>query len=286
LNECKLVLNQKIMEQSTRFYEENYPDFFGGWSEDHFHYGLWYVDTASHEDSLINHSKLVAEKLNIQPGNRVLDAGCGTGGTSRYIAENYDVSVEGILLSPSLLEKARELSARSLRGNRISFFIKDYTDTGYEDESFDRIFAIESQCHAVAKEKFIAEAHRILKPGGRLVVSDFFLYREPGNEEERQYLQEWCDGWAMPPLVIHSEYESFLKKKFIKPIRIDNTPYVLKSASIMKDQARERMPINFILHHQGQLPETRLSHVLATYRQGDCMERGIWGHMMFVADKI
>ena len=150
----------------------------------------------------------------------------------------------------------------------------------------DRVFAIESVCHAPNKELFINEAYRILKPDGNLVVSDFFKLRNKLNENENQIFRGWCDGWGIPDIDMKYDFNSKLGEAGFTHIEyFDNTQFVKKSAQLMYNQAKERLPLFFIMHNEGKIPRARLDHVIATCRQWDCIECGIWGHGMFVATK-
>lgn len=275
------------MKKSMQYYEDNYEDYAQGWSKDHIHYGFWFDHTQSHEESLVNHTREVLKHLNIQPGNRVLDAGCGSGGSSRYIVENYGVETVGIMLSPTLYKAASELSKHIKNSNMISFYLQDYTDTHFKDESFDRIFAIESVCQEPAKDKFISEAYRLLRRGGRLVVADFFLLRDNLNEKELRSYREWCDGWFIPDLALTEEFRAMLRHNGFLNIEFhEKTNLLKKSGKMMYDIAKERLPEVYLQYNSGKLPQSRLAHVIATYRQWECIEWGIWGFGMFVADKL
>ncbi len=275
------------MRKSMQYYEDNYEDYIQGWSKDHIHYGFWFDDTKTHEESLLNHTKEVMKHLDIQPGNRVLDAGCGSGGSSRYIVEHYGVETIGVMLSPTLLGAANELSRTTPNNHLLSFYLKDYTDSGFDNESFDRIFSIESVCQEPNKEKFISEAYRLLRKGGRLVVADFFLLRDDLNEKEFRSYREWCDGWFIPELSIKDAFGRMLVNAGFSNIEYhDKTKLLRKSGKMMHDDARERLSEIYQRHSRGELPKSRLAHVVATCRQWDCIEWGIWGFGMFVADKI
>jgi tocopherol O-methyltransferase len=275
------------LEKSMQYYEDNYKDYIQGWSKDHIHYGFWFDDTKTHQESLLNHTKEVFKHLNIQPGDRVLDAGCGSGGSSRYIVEHYGVETVGIMLSPALLQAANELSKNTPNNNLLTFFQKDYTDSGFEDESFHRIFSIESVCQEPNKEKFISEAYRLLKTGGRLVVADFYLLRKDLNDKEYRSYREWCNGWFIPDLALRDDFGKMLEIQGFSNIEYhDKTSLLRKSAQMMYDGARERLPEVYIQSQRGDLPESRLAHVIATLRQWECIEWGIWGFGMYAADKL
>lgn len=270
-----------------QYYEDNYSDYVQGWSKDHIHYGFWFDDTKTHEESLLNHTKEVLKYLNIQPGSRVLDAGCGSGGSSRYIVENYGVETVGVMLSPTLLQAANELSKNTSNRDLLTFYQKDYTDSGFENESFDRIFSIESVCQEPKKEKFISEAYRILKGGGRLVIADFFLLHDDLNQEEYRSYREWADGWFVPDLALKDVFNGMLDSQgFINIEYYDKTELLKKSGKMMYDGAKKRLPEVYIKYNRGELPQSRLAHVIATLRQWECIEWGVWGFGMFVADKM
>src|SRR3989344_7042176 len=77
------------------------------WSKTALHYGLWYDNTKNLAEAIINTNKFVKEVLEINSSDVVLDAGCGVGGTSVYIAEATSTKVEGITLSDVQLKIAR-----------------------------------------------------------------------------------------------------------------------------------------------------------------------------------
>jgi len=94
----------------------------------------------------------------------------------------------------------------------VDFKVNDFTDTEFKDESFDVIWAIESVCYAAQKINFLKEAFRLLKEGGRIVVADGFLKREPQSEREKKILEDFCEGFALPGLEYFDKFEEELRK--------------------------------------------------------------------------
>ena len=114
----------------------------------------------------------LAEALSIAPGSRVLDLGSGLGGPARTLAETYGCQVTGIDLTPAFCEAATTLSEWVGLSDRVTFLEGDATDLPFEDASFDAAMTIHVAMNIARKDRMYAEAHRILKPGGRFAVYD------------------------------------------------------------------------------------------------------------------
>jgi ubiquinone/menaquinone biosynthesis C-methylase UbiE len=109
-------------------------------------------------------------ELNPQPGARIVEIGCGSGAIARMIAAWPGVGkVAGFDPSPILVERARHLSADA---SNVSFEAADGRDLPVPDASFDAAVLHRVLSHAPAPEELLAEAFRVLRPGGRMVVFD------------------------------------------------------------------------------------------------------------------
>ena len=127
------------------------------------HYGYWDSSTKNFHEALLNINKILAEKAGINKQHKVLDAGCGIGGSSLWLAKNIGCNVTGISLSAKQVQTANNLALAENLQTLAIFDQQDFTATKYTAESFDIIWAIESVCHASDKSKFINEAYRLLK---------------------------------------------------------------------------------------------------------------------------
>ena len=103
---------------------------------------------------------------------KVLDVGCGVGGTSRYLAKNLGPKAEvtGITLSPNQVARAQELAVEQDVPN-AKFTVMNALEMDFPDNSFDVVWACESGEHMPDKKKYIEEMMRVLKPGGKFVMA-------------------------------------------------------------------------------------------------------------------
>jgi len=273
-------------DKSERYYNETYDDYALNWSKDHLHYGFWYEDTVSHEESLVNTIKEVIHYLALRPGERFLDAGCGVGGTCRYIVENIGIKTVGITLSKRLFDTAKVLSKNTVNRSLLEIHLKDFNDTGFEDAAFDKILGLESICHARDKSIFAKEAHRLLKKGGRLVVADSFQVREDLDEEEERMYEQVLEGWAIPNKTGVDQFRKVLETGGFTTIQcIDKTPLINKSSLFMYRGSESVLPLLFTRFIKKKLPRSIMLNNIAGSRQKTCLDLGIWGYKIFIAEK-
>src|ERR687896_406735 len=103
-------------EAVVRYYERTWFDYRFVWVNNRnylgMHWGYWDENTKSHGESLVNMNKAVGAFAGLEQGMRVLDAGCGVGGPSTWIAETYGVNVVGVTLSGVQVAKAQRNARR------------------------------------------------------------------------------------------------------------------------------------------------------------------------------
>lgn len=248
------------------------------------HYGYWDETTTSVSEALIRENQVLAQRAAITPENRVLDAGCGVGGSAIWLANEVGCSVTGITLSEhQVAESRKNAEARGVTEN-TTFEVADYTATGYEDASFDVVWAIESVCHAENKQDFIAEAYRLLKPGGRLILADFFATKEAFTEEENKLMEDWLSGWSVKTLAYTPDFHRGLESVGFTTIDYqDATDNVRRSAKELYDYSKV---INKISETTtlGR-SERQDGNVRAVHCQYPALEKGLWSYGIFLAQK-
>jgi ubiquinone/menaquinone biosynthesis C-methylase UbiE len=147
--------------------------------ENQVHWGYWEnpkAATGTREDYIAAMQQMDRELLGagkVADGQKLLDAGCGFGGTIQSInALHANMDLTGLNIDPRQLAAA-EAQTKPANGNKIGWVEADACALPFEDDTFDRVLAVECIFHFPSREKFLAEAFRVLKPGGYLAVSDF-----------------------------------------------------------------------------------------------------------------
>jgi cyclopropane-fatty-acyl-phospholipid synthase len=134
--------------------------------------------TASQEAKL----DLMASLMNLQPGQRILDVGCGWGGPLTYLCKKYSVEGVGLTLSPSQRVFAQERADREgIRAEVIECHWRDYTD----DRGFDIVYTDEVIVHFNDLGGFFQKAFDILKDGGRMVNKELHYTHSRYSEMTR-----------------------------------------------------------------------------------------------------
>jgi len=115
----------------------------------------------------------VIAQMNLAPGEKVLDLGCGNGWATRSLAQaNAGVQAVGVDASPKMIARADDLHSFRIRAR---YEHGSFEELAFEDDAFDRVFSMEALYYARDLDRAISEAFRVLKPGGKAdVLVDFY----------------------------------------------------------------------------------------------------------------
>jgi cyclopropane fatty-acyl-phospholipid synthase-like methyltransferase len=198
---------KKIIE----YYNSTEHAYKDSWDLDNslaIHYGYWDEKVKTFPQSLLRMNEVMAEAADISAKDKVLDAGCGIGGSSIFLATTIGCSVTGITLSDRQVQQAAINAKQKGVDHLVDFNVMDYCNTSFPDAGFDIVWGCESLCYADNKEKFIKEAYRLLKPGGRLVVADGFVTNFENNDNK--IIRQWLEGWQVNYLESPDRFRHFI----------------------------------------------------------------------------
>jgi len=280
---------EELKAAAVKHYDACYWDYLFAWSSRNdlaLHYGYWDENTTSHSESLLNKNQKLYELAAIQPDDYVLDAGCGIGGSSIWMAKNHGNQLKAITISAKQTYYAANHAKRHGVGEKVDFEVSDFCQTPYADETFDVVWGLESICHALNKADFIREAFRILKKGGRLVVCDGFLTQRDIKDEDWQSVVDCLDGWAVPNLCLRDEFEGYLKEQQFNNIAYtDITAETMQSADYMYKVSKRLEPMQKISSWLGLRNKTQTANFKVGLAQHHLFHQKVVEYGIFTAQK-
>lgn len=215
----------------SRYFDRHQIIYSLFWSRTSLHCGFWFENTKSLAEAIVNTDRFIVECLAIDSTDKVLDAGCGVGGTCIHISETTGAQVEGITLSDVQVKIARKGASTSSAANLLNFSKQDFSKTNFKDNSFSKVFGIESICYAHRKIDFLKEAHRIMLPKGKIVIVDLFLTKENLSAQEMRIYKNTIEGCAVPNLSTKEDFQKSLEQAGFRNIVFhDMTEHIKRSS--------------------------------------------------------
>lgn len=223
-------------EDVIRYYEHFWSKSELWWETDKtlaIHLGYYDKGIRSHTDAVLHMNDVSWDLLGLDAQNpmQILDAGCGVGGTSIYLAQKYQqVSFTGITIVPTHTIMAERFATKRQVTKNTQFLLQNYCHTSFPDDTFDGVIALESINYAPRNEDLLQELHRVLKPGGRLVIIDGFRTDKPIPSALEKIYRIWLDGRALVDLESIHEVEACMKQQGFKEVAVqDISSHVINS---------------------------------------------------------
>jgi cyclopropane fatty-acyl-phospholipid synthase-like methyltransferase len=250
------------------------------------HAGYHDEDHRTHGSAVENMNRVLADTVDVGPTDTVLDAGCGVGGSTVWLATERDATAAGVDIVPMQLREARKLAAKRSVADATEFVLGDFTTTGFRDDTFDVVWAIESVSHYPEKLEFIEEAARVVDDGGRLVLSDGFRAVDQYTPHERERMDRWLDGWALPNLASVEEFRDGLEDHGFENVQFhEATENVMPSSKRLYYFSRATAPIEKLMLLTGLRTETQKGNRVGARYQYETLKDGLWTYGIFSAER-
>lgn len=203
----------------------------------HIHHGLWDGDE-SPAVAQLNLTRTLAREARITGPQRVLDVGCGMGGSSIHLATTHGCDVTGITLSRFQQWWASCAALLYGVGGRAKFQCQDAEHANWPNESFDTVWSIECTEHLFDKPAFFQNVGRWLKPGGRVAICAWLANTDLTSSQSQQ-IEDVCEGFFCPSLGTSDDYIAWLRAAGLEMERChDWSERVAKTWEICLDRVR------------------------------------------------
>ena len=196
-----------VVDETQRYYDGPADEIYRRLWQDNVHMGTW-QDGDDLQTAMDRTNRIMAKNAGIERGTHVLDVGCGYGATAIFLAKEYGCTVVGQNISEKELELATRRAQEAGLGDTVRFEYGDFHNIPSEDNSFDVIWSQEAFLHGADKLQILRECKRVLRPTGRLVISDLLVKRDV-SQEDRQAIYERVRS---PEMWDYPDYREGLEK--------------------------------------------------------------------------
>lgn len=161
----------------------------------------------------------LADRLPIKAGQHILDIGCGLGGPARYLAKRFQCSVSGVDITEPFVVAANKLTALLRMEQNVRIEHGDGHRLPHPDSHFDGAYTQHVTMNVADRQRFFAEAYRVLKPGAFFALTEHGL----GAKGDPHYPLPWSVDGTGAYLVPPSETRAVLAKSGFEDIVIEDT---------------------------------------------------------------
>lgn len=281
-------MDKKELQDVIDYYDQTRYDYKVAWDDSPtpaVHFGFYDDEADKHTDALMNTNRVLADWIDIKAGETVLDAGCGKGGSSFWLAQNRQVKATGITPVQSQIDDCESQRVHLKLQEQTSFVLADYCATPFQDHSFDVVWACESLCHAKDKSAFYREAYRLLKPGGRLVIADYIRNTERQGADNKLLLS-WLNGWAIEDIDTESEHLSHAAQAGFSNVRLTNvTKNMQISLRNLHRNSTNWFWLSKLLKFVGIRSKIQHENMRASIRQYEALKKELWFYSVIAAEK-
>ncbi|MDB9315936.1 methyltransferase domain-containing protein [Spirulina sp. CS-785/01] len=216
-----------IYEEIKQFYDASSGLWEQIWGE-HMHHG-YYGKSGRYKIERRQAQILLMQELlawsGVTSAQNIVDVGCGIGGSTLYLAKQFQAEATGITLSPVQCERAKERAKAANLSEQVTFQVANALEMPFPDASFDLVWSLESGEHMPDKGKFLQNCYRVLQPGGRFILATW-CHRPtemlPLSEAEKRHLEEIYRVYHLPYVISLSGYRAIAQNCGFQNLRVDD----------------------------------------------------------------
>jgi tocopherol O-methyltransferase len=211
-------MSNSLYQDIREFYDASSGLWESIWGE-HMHHGYYgkngnyKLDRRQAQIELIEELLLWSGYNESNAPQKIIDVGCGIGGSTLYLAQKFGCKATGITLSPVQASRGQERAIEAGLDGQVSFAVANALEMPFEDDTFDLVWSLESGEHMPDKAKFLSECYRVLKPGGKMIFATW-CHRETDSwagdltPSEVAHLKEIYRVYCLPYVISLSEYRT------------------------------------------------------------------------------
>lgn len=203
-------LNQRISE----FYDQSTDLWLDMWGE-HMHHGYYAPGQKpdNHQAAQIDLIDRLLEWGQVVNPLRILDAGCGVGGSARHLARRYGSEVLGVNLSKVQIDRARQFTTKANLTEQVAFQQRDLLSLDpQKDGPFDLIWSMENAEHIAPKKDMLRLFSQLLAPNGQILMATWCLRDDPPpSPREEKWLRQLYRIYHLPPMISLARYQDLAK---------------------------------------------------------------------------
>jgi ubiquinone/menaquinone biosynthesis C-methylase UbiE len=187
----------------------------------------------------------MAKAVGLKPGMHVLDVCSALGAPARHIAKKYGVKVTGLDFTKTMNAKAIERNKAAGLDNLITIVDGTALDMPFKKDTFCVVWGQEAWCYVTDKDQLMAEAYRVLAPGGKIIFTDWVITGKPTDEElaklyesmafpYMETLQGWADlmkKYGFKNIEVKDQTDEYAKcfDEYKKMVEVDLKPAIMKN---------------------------------------------------------
>jgi tocopherol O-methyltransferase len=272
-----------LKEKVSKFYDIGSPLYMKMYGE-HIHDGYYITGKEPKEKAQENLIKLLVDKGKIKRGARILDVGCGVGGSSVWLAGNLGAATTGITISPVQLKIARKLASEKKANSQFLLMDAEHLDF---NETFDVIWAVAVMTHFRDQENFIKSATKLLDKNGKFIIFDWMLHEDAVGRPDAPYLKLVTEGMLLASLYPMSEYLKWFMQYGYRVIYAEDiTGHTMKTWDVALSVTRGPAALKLLYKLTREETKGAMLFLKSLRAMKMAMKKGILTTSVVIAEKL